>query len=221
MSTTGGRFIPASTKITIQCKEPTTTTVEAQYNPKEIQVDKAVPWQKVNQANRGNAQGDAAAAGAADAKSGKTATNNAGNQGIHLEFTGAEGRTMTLELLFDGVESSGRKVDVPAKIKDLEKMAAVIKPGSDNPKERRPPICMVAWGNVVSFCCVIEALSTKYTMFSSDGTPLRATVTIKLREADYVSEAQPDAPQATNPPSENPTQQRNRNPNPNPNPNRR
>jgi hypothetical protein len=30
-------------------------------------------------------------------------------------------------------------------------------------------------------------MSTKYTMFSSDGVPLRATVTLKLKEADTLS----------------------------------
>jgi hypothetical protein len=53
---------------------------------------------------------------------------------------------------------------------------------------RRPHQCVVAWGGrgLPSFQCVFEALSTKYTMFSSDGEPLRATCTVKLKEAHAV-----------------------------------
>ena len=56
--------------------------VKAQYNPKELQIDKTVPWSKVNEANKSNSGPDQ-------------------SQGIHLEFTGAEGRSMSIELFFD------------------------------------------------------------------------------------------------------------------------
>jgi hypothetical protein len=47
---------------------------------------------------------------------------------------------------------------------------------------------VVAWGDrgLPKFQCVIESLSTKYSMFSSDGQPLRATCTVKLKEATSV-----------------------------------
>ena len=53
---------------------------------------------------------------------------------------------------------------------------------------RRPHHCVVSWGDrgLPKFQCVIESLSTKYTMFSSDGKPLRATCTVKLKEATSV-----------------------------------
>ena len=143
------------------------TTVTAQYNPKELQIDRSVPWSKVNQANQSQA--------------------NAGEQGIHLEFTGAEGRSMSLELLFDGYE---KNTSVAAQVAALEKLASVIKAGSSKEDERRPHRCVVAWGATLqNFRCVIESLSTKYTMFSSSGDPLRATCTVKLKEADVVSAA--------------------------------
>jgi hypothetical protein len=34
---------------------------------------------------------------------------------------------------------------------------------------------------------VIESLSTKYTMWDTNGKPLRATCTVKLREAEQMS----------------------------------
>lgn len=138
-------------------------TVEAQYNPKELQVDKNVPWQKKNQANKANAVG------------------------IQLEFTGAEGRSLSLELLFDGYET---KTSVAGPIDDLNTMASVRDPYSPQEDLRRPHLCICTWGSTLdSFQCVIESLSAKYTMFSEDGTPLRATCTVKLKEADSVSGA--------------------------------
>ncbi len=142
--------------------------VEGDYNPKELQVDKTMPWGKHSYSN----------------KNGDTAKNDRGN--LHLEFTGAEGRSLTIELLFDGYEKG---VSVAGKVASLEKLTNVMEPNSDNEKKRRPPMCVVAWGDkgLPKFKCVIESLSTKYTMFASDGTPLRATCTVKLKEADTLS----------------------------------
>ena len=75
-------------------------------------------------------------------------------------------------------------------VADLETLASVRVPGSKKEDERRPHRCVVAWGEVLSeFRCVIESLSTKYTMFSPEGKPLRATCVVKLKEADVVSMA--------------------------------
>jgi phage protein U len=156
-----------STNISIGSVDDKSLTVDAQYNPKELQIDKNVPWQKKNQANQANPTG------------------------LHLEFTGAEGRTMSVELLFDTYET-GKTCDAP--IKKLNKMASVWVPSSPDENKRRPHMCVVAWGETVqSFTCVIESISTKYTMFSDAGVPLRATCTVKLKEADVVARAQDSA----------------------------
>lgn len=139
------------------------TTVKAQFNPKELQIDKNVPWTKVNQANQSN------------------------EKGIHLEFTGADGRSLSLELLFDDYEGGG---NVPLMVANLEKLSSVWKPESQDENERRPHRCIAIWGSALKgFRCVIESLSTKYTMFSKEGAPLRATCTVKLKEADVISMA--------------------------------
>ena len=67
-------------------------------------------------------------------------------------------------------------------------MASVLEPGSADETKRRPHLCVVTWGTTVpTFKCVIESLSVKYTMFSDQGVPLRATCTVKLKEADTVT----------------------------------
>jgi hypothetical protein len=138
------------------------------YNPKELQVDKSMPWSKHSYSN----------------KNGDTATNDRGN--LHLEFTGAEGRSMTIEMMFDGYEANE---SVEKKVHALELLTSVMNPGSGDEQKRRPPMCIVAWGEkgLPKFTCVIESLSTKYTMFGADGMPLRATCTVKLKEADTLS----------------------------------
>lgn len=141
--------------------------VQAQYNPKELQVDQNIPWSKKNQANQANPTG------------------------LHLEFTGAEGRSMSVEMLFDGYE---QKKSVSDSVDALYTMASVIDPTSPSEDLRRPHLCLATWGDTVkNFRCVIESLSIKYTMFSSDGVPLRATCTVKLKEADVVSKAKDNA----------------------------
>ena len=161
-------FGSAKTKISIGSLDGG-PTVTAQYNPKELQIDKSVPWSKVNEANKSNSGSDQ-------------------SQGIHLEFTGAEGRTMSVELFFDGFEPNGNTVNVAQKVKDLETLASVIQPGAVKEDLRRPHRCLVKYGKTIdSFRCVIESLSTKYMMFDDGGNPLRATCTVKLKEADVVS----------------------------------
>jgi len=141
----------------------TNIQVDAQYNPKELQIDKTVPWQKKSQANK-TTQGAAT---------------------IQLEYAGAEGRSLTLELLFDGFET---KSSVAGKVDTLNTMASVLEPTSADETKRRPHLCVVTWGTTVpTFKCVIESLSVKYTMFSDQGVPLRATCTVKLKEADTVT----------------------------------
>jgi hypothetical protein len=95
---------------------------------------------------------------------------------------------MSVELLFDGFEP---KQSVVKMISNLETLASVIDPSSKDENKRRPHRCIVAWGanGMPTFRCVIESLSTKYTMMSSEGVPLRATCTVKLKEADVVSAA--------------------------------
>ena len=159
-------FEPANKKLKIGSLDDTNLSCEAQYNPKELQIDKPIPWTKHNMANKSEAQ-------KADGK-------------IHLEFTGAESRSMTVELLFDGFE---KKQSIASHVAALEQMSSVIDASSSKEDKRRPHHCVVSWGDrgIPSFKCVIEQLTTKYTMFLTDGTPVRATCTVKLKEADVLS----------------------------------
>lgn len=155
-------FIQPGETISIGSIDEPSIGIKAQYNPKELQIDKAVPWQKHNKANA---------------------------NGLQLEFTGAEGRTMSIDLLFDGYEEG---TSIQDSVATLETLATVRDPSSTKDEMRRPHHCVVIWGTVIGggdhkFKCVIEQIQTKYTMFSPEGLPLRATVTLKLKEAERLS----------------------------------
>lgn len=182
-------FLPATAKLEIGSYDDESLTVKAQYNPKELQIDRAVPWKKPDAANKTGAQADEAKKQEDKARSeGKFGAKSDENY-MALEFTGGEGRTMTVELLFDKSEGpGGRTVDVAKMVKMLDDMSKVRDPTSPKAELRRPHHCVVSWGTagMPNFKCVIEQLSTKYTMFSSEGEPLRATCTVKLKEANIL-----------------------------------
>lgn len=138
-------------------------TVEAHYNPKELAYQKQVGWnEKVT------------TAGGADA-----------GQYV-VEYGGDKPRTLALELVFDGFEDNE---NVQYTVENLELLAMPRDPQNGDPEWRRPHRCVVTWGAGRPFRCVIESVATKFTMFGTDGTPLRAICTVALKEADVVEMA--------------------------------
>jgi len=106
-----------------------------------------------------------------------------------LEFTDGEPKNFSCELLFDGYET---KTNVHAKyVKVLDEFTKII------PAKKRPPMCIFLWGKFPGFMGVLESLSAKYTMFLHDGTPVRATVTIKMTEAEKLAGKKEDAKKET------------------------
>ena len=94
------------------------------------------------------------------------------------EFTGAQGRTVTVELLFDSAEGG---TSVEDNVKSLITLTRVVDPTSPDETLRTPPLCVVTWGTTMpAMRCVVTKLTVKYSMFSSDGAPLRATCTVSL-----------------------------------------
>lgn len=173
MSSSFGPVSRDEGKIAIKSLDEPEIVVVAQFNPKELQIDKPVGWEAKPDTGTSNKPED----------KGKK------QQGIGVQFGGAKGRSITVELLFDGFEKGegAYSVDVSAELGKLEHLASVRKPGASKEDEKRPHWCVVNWGGTLTnFRCVIESLTTKYTMFDTKGAPLRATCTVKLMEADYI-----------------------------------
>jgi len=167
-------FLPARAKLCIGSLDDPELEVRAQYNPADLQIEKQIPWE--DHKSRNNRTGD---------------TRGDGSEQDDLEFNTAATRSMTVVLLFDGYES-GESVEPD--IQALEKMSSV--QDSEVPArqqdKRRPHHCIVTWGDsrvgMRPFRCVIESLSVKYTKWDHGGMPLRATCTVKLKEAHKMGE---------------------------------
>lgn len=137
-------------------------TIQAQFNPTEISVDKSVPWQK--------------------------APSSTSDQ-PELTFTSADGRTMSFELMFD---TSKQGADVHAThVAGLLSLAMVMDANGPENK-RRPTRVKILWGtSLPAFEGVIESIGTKYTMFLPNGTPVRAICSVKVKEASRASFKRP------------------------------
>jgi hypothetical protein len=163
-------FKPSPAKLSIGSLDNPDLSIDAHYNPKELSFSRSVPWSPHPLANK-----------------------NGGDQ-LEVEFTGAQPRTMDLELLFDGYESATSVQDC---IDVIETLASVRK-AEGEADERRPHYCVVAWGDggLKRLRCVIESVTVKYTMFDRIGTPLRAVANVKVREAHLSAQDVEGADQA-------------------------
>jgi hypothetical protein len=130
----------------------------AQTNPREIQVDKAVLWQKAPTSRSDQPE---------------------------LQSTGADGRSMSFDLTFD---TSPTGVDVyNTWLTKLVTLSMIM--DLNGPEEkRRPSRVKVQWGSpAILFEGVIDSIGIKYTQFLQDGTPVKATCSVKLKEASRAS----------------------------------
>jgi hypothetical protein len=152
-------------KLTIgSLDKPKLPCVVAQYNPKELQFDKQLQWQKPERLAGGQ--------------------QNADDQD-EVELPAKPTRSVTIELLFDGFEEHR---SVQPEIDQLEVLSSIRVPGSRFAPLRRPHHCVVTWGTKGTrpFRCVIESLSIKLTMFAPSGAPLRAICSVKLTEVNVL-----------------------------------
>jgi hypothetical protein len=111
-----------------------------------------------------------------------------------LEFTKAEPMELDVELLFDTYEIKENVYELY--VKPLASFTLVME------DEKRPPMCRFAWGDQFpEFVGVITSLTTKYTMFLRNGKPVRATCSIKMKQAEKVTLKAEQGPR-TNPSDE-------------------
>ncbi len=134
------------------------SAIEVCFNPKEYSLEKAVEW---------------------DAE-------KAWSDAPQPEFKAPKPMTLSVTLQFDTYEE---RVSVRDKwVRQIERLAMMRKKFDDDGKKAskadkqkfRPPVILFIWGRF-TFKGVIETLSQKYTMFLSDGTPVRAEVALKIR----------------------------------------
>ena len=106
-----------------------------------------------------------------------------------VQFTGGSPASMSLELVFDAVESQQR--DVTGIASDLMGLATVSQPGVDQTRQarRRPPAVRFGWKDVV-FIGVVKQLTLQFTLFDVDGSPIRAHAKLELMQVSSPTRGQ-------------------------------
>lgn len=147
-----------ATKGSLETVEGDSIKVDFKFNPKEYSISKQNSW---NQADA-----------------------NRGSDTPPLHFGGGQPKQLKLQLFFDTYEDG---TDVRREYTDkLFKMMEInprLPEGSTNQTNGAPPKLKFSWGTVWSFFCYLESLSVQFTLFLADGTPVRATADLGLKQA--------------------------------------
>lgn len=101
-----------------------------------------------------------------------------GQNGSPVNYTGTENAEFSFSLTIDGFAMSGDfndPSDVAAETKKLQSLTQA------DPKLHAPPFCTFIWGSF-SFYGVVSSVAVKYTMFTGEGMPVRATVNLTMKE---------------------------------------
>ncbi len=116
-----------------------------------------------------------------------------------LQFVRGQNEKLTLELFFDTTES-GMGQGATSVTTLTDRIYELVK---IEPDRHAPPPCGFLWntkfpGSDVSanignqrrneFQCIVESVRQKFTLFSPEGVPLRATLTVTLREYKTLDE---------------------------------
>ncbi len=105
-----------------------------------------------------------------------------------MTFGGGQPATLQMDLLFDtyadGQGGSQAKDVRKEYIDKLWKMMYVVKELKDKEKNKkgRPPKVQFNWGKALIFEAVITSLQVTFTLFLSDGTPVRATAKVTFQQ---------------------------------------
>jgi phage protein U len=111
-----------------------------------------------------------------------------------LQYTGGDRKRLSMELFYDTYE---QKEDVRLYTGKLSQLLAVTT--DDKNDGRRPPKLELSWGKAnkdvgFPFTCVLESLKQQFTLFDSDGTPVRAKVSVSFKEFELPKDEQQREP---------------------------
>jgi nucleoid-associated protein YgaU len=132
-------------------------SLEFQFNPAEYSVKKSATWHTPERSMSTTA-------------------------GAKPNFVGSNPQTIGLQIFFDDWESQEESV-----VKDVQLLLHWCAPTRESisNKTPQPPVLHFTWGSnphLMDHKFYLESVSVKYTMFKPDGTPVRATADISLKE---------------------------------------
>lgn len=112
-----------------------------------------------------------------------------------LQFVRGQNETLTVDLFFDSTDEGGMGANAIPVTKATDRFYKLVK---IDPELHAPPVCRFVWsasgfpGSLIdgepstqsrnSFQCVVESVRQRFTLFSPDGVPLRATLSLSLKE---------------------------------------
>ena len=99
-----------------------------------------------------------------------------------LNYTGAQSGSMTLRLFFDTTDDGNPVTTYTDQLLGLMEVDSSLPGTNENTNNARPPWVQFNWGSMHSFKAVVSSASVSFTYFSSQGTPLRATVDLTLTQ---------------------------------------
>jgi hypothetical protein len=103
----------------------------------------------------------------------------------NMQFKGTDFANLTLNLFFDSYEE-GIDVREDHKTRDgrnvigTKRISELIIPSEEGKAGKKPPVCLFSWGKFF-FKGVIEKVDQNFIMFLSSGIPVRAKVTITMK----------------------------------------
>lgn len=117
-----------------------------------------------------------------------------------LQFVRGQTETLSLDLFFDSTEF-GMDDNATSVTEYTDQFYQLVKIDGET---HAPPVCFFTWGSDFpgqrsyksttgsqlrnGFKCVVESIRQRFTLFSPQGVPLRATLTVSLKEYKTLSE---------------------------------
>lgn len=157
----------AITKAKFERLGSTTTSVDVSFNPNELTFNKGVQLAEIA---------------------------IPGLDSPIIQFVRGQSETLTVDLFFDSTDEGGMGSGAVPVTVHTDQFYQLIK---IDRVTHAPPVCRFVWGSGLpgsnmtgnsstqargSFKCVVESVRQKFSLFSPEGVPLRATLSLSLKE---------------------------------------
>ncbi len=91
----------------------------------------------------------------------------------HMQYTGGQARTLTMDLFFDSYEKKEDVRNYTSRVSSLLEIEI---------DKNEPPVLIFSWGSL-NFRGVLTNVNEQFTLFLHDGTPVRAELKVNLTES--------------------------------------
>jgi nucleoid-associated protein YgaU len=136
--------------------EHSPNTIFAMYNPNKLTVSRSVQWPDQQAAKRDNPE---------------------------IQFTGGIPATLSVELLFDTYDTPAPETAKRSVRRNYTDKLMHLTTVETHGKSHRPPVCRLQWGEQsIFFQGVLQQIQIQFTMFTTNGTPVRATASCTFKQ---------------------------------------